>query len=77
MYAGSRSPSQLRSTSGPGPEVCSAGTVYATIRGVPGLSSRTTAAACPTSGWEANAVSISPSSMRSPRILTWSSVRPR
>ncbi|MFC7468925.1 hypothetical protein ACFQVA_17360 [Actinomadura keratinilytica] len=45
--------------------------------GVPGWSSRTTAAACPTSGWEVNAVSISPSSMRRPRILTWSSVRPR
>src|ERR1700758_1046376 len=33
--------------------------------------------ACPTRGWAASTASISPSSMRYPRILTCSSARPR
>src|SRR4029077_1508849 len=33
--------------------------------------------ACPTRGWAANAASISPNSMRYPRILTCSSARPK
>ena len=39
--------------------------------------SRATTTASPTSGWPSRAASISPGSMRKPRILTWSSARPR
>ncbi len=44
---------------------------------IPGVSSRTTTAACPTDGCAASAASTSPSSTRNPRTFTWSSVRPR
>ncbi len=50
---------------------------YARSRVPPsGPSARATTAACPTAGCVSSAVSISAGSMRKPRILTWSSVRP-
>ncbi len=47
-------------------------TTYATSR-----SSRRTTVACVTLSCAANTLSVSPSSMRKPRSLTWSSARPR
>ena len=44
---------------------------------VAGVPSRPATAASRTPGWRASAASISPSSMRKPRILTWWSSRPR
>ncbi len=77
MYSGSDRPRWPRSadvsTVSPG----AAGTTYATRRLSPGVSSRTSTAACAISLCDASAVSISPSSMRKPRSLTWSSARPR
>ena len=49
----------------------------ATMLGVGGRSSRTTATASSTSGCSASALSISPSSMRKPRTFTCWSTRPR
>lgn len=52
-------------------------TTYATSRLSPGTSSRTNTSASRTEGWASNAASISPNSIRKPRIFTWKSVRPR
>ncbi len=46
-------------------------------RAVAGPSSRASTTASRTPGWRASAASISPSSMRKPRSLTWWSMRPR
>ena len=76
MYSGtiSRSAVFISLTSG---ELPGAGTMYPTRRWTPGTSSRTIAAALATSGNVDNAFSTSPSSIRNPLILTWSSLRPR
>ena len=50
---------------------------YATSRWSPGRSSRTMTAASRTPGCSRSAASISPSSIRRPRSLTWWSMRPR
>ncbi len=71
MWAGSTSTTCLRT------RAVSPPTTYAVSRGSPGWSSRTITAACVTSGASRTADSISPSSIRKPRIFTWSSARPK
>ncbi len=73
MYSGSVSESRARSAG----ESPSAETMYATRRLSPGRSSRIRTAARSTGGCASNAVSMSPSSMRKPRTLTWWSRRDR
>ena len=76
MYSGSTRPHASRSPAGSS-IAPAAGTTYPASRLSPGWSSRTAAAAWPTPSWAARTASTSPSSIRNPRILTWSSPRPR
>ncbi len=71
MCAGRLSARCARSTAG-----AAVPTVYATSCVPPGRSSRATTVAWDTPGWAASTDSISPSSIRKPRILTWWSARP-
>jgi hypothetical protein len=50
--------------------------MYATSRFSPGWSSRTITRASRTASCASSRASISPGSMRNPRIFTWKSVRP-
>ena len=76
MYPGSTRPAAARSTAGSS-TAPAAGTTYPASRRSPGRSSRTATAAAATPGWPASTASTSPSSIRNPRIFTWSSARPR
>jgi hypothetical protein len=76
MYSGRRPFRCVLSSAGVAP-AGSAATTYATSRRSPGTSSRTTTTAARTSGWSDRTASTSPGSIRKPRTLTCSSVRPR
>ncbi len=71
MYSGSCPAAYARTA----PRSSPAGVTYATRRLSPGLSSRSTTAACDTSGCLPTADSTSPSSIRKPRSFTWWSTR--
>ncbi len=75
--ADSRARSAAVSASGSVRTASEAGTVYATSRFTPFAPVCTTTAAAATPGAAASADSISPSSIRKPRIFTWWSARPR
>ena len=76
IYPGSTRPAAARNPAGSS-TAPAAGTTYPASRRSPGRSSRTATAACTTPGSPASTASTSPSSIRNPRIFTWSSVRPR
>ena len=76
MCAGRCSSSAVRTSAGRS-TAPDDGTRYPTMRGRPGVSSRSMQAAARTPGWSSSARSISPSSIRKPFSFTWSSARPR
>ncbi|GLV72890.1 hypothetical protein Shyhy02_08930 [Streptomyces hygroscopicus subsp. hygroscopicus] len=77
ICAGSDRWRNWRSSAALGGPAGPAATTWATSRRTPGWSSRAATTASAIRGWAVRAASISPGSIRKPRIFTWSSARPR